>query len=302
MTEDNAIQDDPGAVLITNDATGVAAVQFVWVKDLSMEDYERFTKAVNVMADIRGNNMFAYVREAGLGLARELGEAYKALYENRISHVQMEEAEQWCIRLRTAVLALCSSIHHHQDQSYIEVKRKYGKDSAEHEAAKAVFAELFDNSFGYRYLSKLRNAMVHYSMFAAGVGMESHRNDGDPIHLVDLTLDRSILLEQSDFLNATLRADLQQHPEDPQIIEMMGEAFSELRLANRKIVEIINPDFGEICSTVVEFDLLFGGQDGVRALSKGSSPIMQPGMQVQYHPVSGDSIVAARAYVADQAG
>ena len=260
------------------------------------EDYERFSKALNALTDIHGSNMFAYVRHAGLALMREYGEAWKAAYENRISHVQTDDIEEWCIRLRTAVLGMCSAIHHHQEQCYIEVRRKFGEDSPEHEAMKTAFATLYDNCFGYRFLYKLRNAMVHYTMFACGVGAESHRWEGQDLHWFELTLDRSVMLEQSSFLNATLRRELEELSEDPDLIEMMTEAFRELLKTNKRVVEILHPDIGEICTTVVEFDNLFGNQDGVRCISRNRSRELRRPFKFAYQPIAGRVIMGARKY------
>jgi hypothetical protein len=278
---DNPIEDRPGAILIKDDPTGQTAVQFEWVADLSESDYERFSKALNALADIHGSNMLAYVRHAGLALMREVGGAYKAAYENRISHVQTDDIEEWCIRLRTAVLGMCSAIHHHQEQSYIEVRRRFpdpppdesGEEgiSPERAAMKAAFATLYDNCFGYRFLYRLRHAMIHYTMFACRVGAESQRYEDENYHFFELTLNRSIMLEQRSFLNATLRRELKELEEDPDIVEMMTDAFRELIKANRRVVEILHPNIGELCATVVEFDNLFGGQDGVRAISRNRS-------------------------------
>jgi hypothetical protein len=303
--DDNPIENRPGAILIKEDPTGETAVRFEWVADLSEQDYERFSKALNALADIHGSNMFAFVLQAGLALAREVGEAYKAIYDNRISNVQTDDMEEWCIRLRTAVLGMCSSIHHHQEQSYIEVRRMFPDPpepdaiSPEHEAMKTAFATLYDNCFGYRFLYKLRNAMIHYTMFACGVGTESHRYEGQNIHWFELTLDRSILLEQRSFLNATLRRELEDLSEDPDIMVLMREAFEELLKTNKRVVEILHPDIGEICATIVEFDNLFGNQDGVRCISGNRSRELRRPFKFAYQPVAGRVILAARKYVTD---
>ncbi|MCV7072653.1 hypothetical protein MJO55_21570 [Mycolicibacterium rufum] len=314
--DDNPIVNQPAALLIADDPTGETAVRFTWAVDLTHEDYERYRKALHALADIRGSNMMAYVHQAGLAMVRELGEAYKAIYENRISHVQMDDIEEWCARLRTAVLGLCSSIHHHQEQSYIEVRRKFPdpppindgrkkKDqpvSAEHAEMRRAFNELYDNCFGYRYLHKLRNAMVHYSMFACGIGAESHRHEGQNIHWFELTLNRSILLEQRSFLNATLRRELKELPEDPDLVSLMNGAFVEMMKTNKRVVEILHPDFEEICETVVEFDNLFGDQAGVRCISCQRSRELRRPFKFAYHPVTGQVILTARKYVAERQG
>src|SRR6185437_7379852 len=93
--DDNPIIDQPGAILIRDDPTGETAVRFVWVADVTQPEYERYSKAINALADIHGSNMLALVRQAGLAMMREVGEAYKAIYDNKISHVQTDDIEEW---------------------------------------------------------------------------------------------------------------------------------------------------------------------------------------------------------------
>ena len=67
---------------------------------------------------------------------------------------------------------------------------------------------------------------------------------------------------------------------------------------NRRLVEILHPDIGDICATVVEFDDLFGGQDGVRCISRNRSRELRRPFKFAYQPVSGHVIMAARRYFA----
>src|SRR5271166_2699733 len=105
--------------------------------------------------------------------------------------------------------------------------------------------------------------MVHNTRLAVAIGAESHMRDGQKIHWWELRMDRSAMLDQRDFLNAKLKAELEALSEDPDIIDMANEATPELLKTNRRIVEILHPEIAEIAATVVEFDKLFGGQDGV---------------------------------------
>ncbi|MFC9840268.1 hypothetical protein ACFVKB_41855 [Rhodococcus sp. NPDC127530] len=114
--------------------------------------------------------MFTYARQSSIDLFHTIEKAAGAMLDGKISPTQQPDGMvEWGTRLRTTILAVCSSIHHHQDQSYIEVKRKFGRDSPEHCKVKAVFAEIYDDCFGYRYLFRLRNTKVHYTMLAAAM-------------------------------------------------------------------------------------------------------------------------------------
>lgn len=314
--DDNPIIDQPAALLIAQDPTGETAVRFVWVADLSHEDYERYNAALMVLEDIAASSMYAYVRQAGIALMREVGEAYKAIYDHQISLLQMQDIQDWCLRLRGGVLGFCAALVHHQEQSYIEVKRKFPdpppindgrkkKDqpiSPEHAAMQKAFNTLFDNNFGYRHLYKLRNAMIHYSLFACGVGAESHRREDQDIHWFEITYNRQIMLEQRSFLSSKLRRELEELDEDPDIMEMLTEAFKGLIETNKRVVEIMHPDVSELSRTVVEFDNLFGDQDGVRTISRQRSQHIRRPLKFNYHPVPPQVILSARNRVRREQG
>lgn len=134
--------------------------------------------------------------------------------------------------------------------------------------------------------------MIHQTMYACKVGAESQRYEGANYHFFELALDRSIMLKRKKFLSATLRRELAQLDEDPDIVEM-NQAFRELIKTNRRAVEILHPDIGESCSTVAEFDNLFGGQDGVRCISRNRSRELRRPFKFAYQPVAGQVILAA---------
>jgi hypothetical protein len=50
----------------------------------------------------------------------------------------------------------------------------------------------------------------------------------------------------------------------------------------------------------VEFDNLFGNQDGVRAISKNRSRELRRPFKFGYQPIAGRVIIAARKYVAGE--
>ena len=99
------------------------------------------------LSDIHVTNLFGTVRQSALDMMAVVGEAYKALHNDEISHLQPDDFVHWTVRLRTSILGVCAVIHHHQEQSYAEVKRKFGEDSTEHEAVKMAFGEIYDNCF-----------------------------------------------------------------------------------------------------------------------------------------------------------
>jgi hypothetical protein len=286
----------PGAIVFEPDPNNETSPLANWVCDLSEAQYTRYRDALDTLSQIHVTNMFGTVRQSGLDMMAVVGEAYKALYENKISTLRPDDFVQWTVRLRTSILSFCSVIHHHQEQSYAAVKRKFGEDSREHEAMRLAFGEIYNNCFGYRYLYKLRNCMVHYSMRAINVSTESRTHEGQELRWWDISMNRSVMLKPKKLLNASLRSEIKALDEDPIIVEMQTEAFNELIKTNRKVIEIQYPEIGHICSTVREFDQLFQGKDGVRGLAISRSAEIRSPFTFEFHPIAGQVIEAARRY------
>jgi hypothetical protein len=292
----NPLIAQPGAIVFEPDPNSETSPLANWICDLSEAEYARYRDALDALSQIHVTNMFGTVTQSGLDMMAVVGEAYKALYEDKISTLRPDDFVQWTVRLRTSILSFCSVIHHHQEQSYAAVKRKFGEDSPEHEAMKVVFGEIYDNCFGYRYLYKLRNCMVHYSMRAVHVNTESRNHEGQDLRWWDISMNRSVMLKPKKLLNVKLRTELKALDEDPIIVEMQTEAFKELIKTNRKVIEIQYPEIGDICATVREFDQLSQGKDGVRGLATSRSAEIRSPFTFEFHPIAGDVIMAARRY------
>jgi hypothetical protein len=295
----NPLVMQPGAIIFEADPNSETTPRTNWVHDLSESDFNRYLDALDALSKIHVTNLFSTVRQSTLEFMAVVGEAYKALYENKISTIRPDDFIKWTIRLRTAVLGVCSAIHYHQEQSYAAVKRKFGENSPEHEAVKVAFGEIYDNCFGYRFLYKLRNCMVHYSMRAVDVGTDSHMHEGQELRWFEINMKRSVMLKSKKLLNAKLRAELEALDEDPVIIEMQTEAFKELIKTNRRIIKIQYPEIADICATVREFDSLFEGRDGNRGLAISRSGEIRSPFTFEFYPIAGQVITAARQYLDD---
>ncbi|OBI06576.1 hypothetical protein A5714_02315 [Mycobacterium sp. E2462] len=287
----------PGAIAFEPDPRSETTPLTNWVCDLSESDFNRYLDALDALSKIHVTNLFSTVRQSALDFMAVVGDAYKALYENQISTIRPDDFIHWTIRLRTGVFGVCSAIHHHQEQSYAAVKRKFGEDSPEHEAMKVAFGEIYDNCFGYRFLYKLRHCMVHYSMRAVDIGTDSRMHEGQDLRWFEINMKRSVMLKSKKLLNAKLRAELEALDEDPVIVEMQTAAFKELIKTNRRIVEIQYPEIADICATVREFDALFEGIDGSRGLAISRSQEIRSPFTFEFYPIAGQVIMAARQYI-----
>ena len=301
MSDDNEAVETRAALLIAAapDPATQGNVIFHKVRDLSEKEFDRYSAAYRTLDSILVANLFTYYVVAVKSLVSLGEEANKTLATSPLPiNGQPDYMVALGTRLRGAVLSVVSMLCYHQERTYEDICAKFGKDGPEHQAAKSIFNGLFDDFFGYRYLYKLRNMMIHETMFAVSITAEAYANKGDPIGLVQLNMDRDVFLE-SNKISPALKAELGSKPGDPSIIQMIMEIHWEMRKANRKLLTIIHPDLTSVCETVVEFDRLFEGRDGTRGLIHQQSPELRAPFTTGFTAWVGDVVMFARSYTTE---
>lgn len=295
---DNAPEESRAALLVTapSDPATQGNLLFTVVEELSEQDFNRYRTAYKTLDGILVENLFTYYDRA----FRSLVTMWKdTCTEFASAAFQLDgytdKSVELGVRFRTAVLNLVSMLCYHQERTYEEICAKFGKDSPEHQAAKEIFGALYDGYFGYRYLYKLRNVMIHDSIRAVTLSIEAHANRGNPFAFVDLMMHRDSLIK-SKKINQTLKAELASKPGDPSIIQMAMEFHRALRDANRRLLRILHPDLTDVCNTIREFDALFEGKDGVRGLIHQQSPEVRAPYTTGFTPWAGEVVMFARNY------
>jgi hypothetical protein len=287
----------PAAYLIGDDPTGHSDVRFEHICDLSDDDYQRYEDAERTLYDIVVANVFTYLQGSLKVLETVWKGANAALASNEIRpNTDPQRTALWNTQLRAAALSLCVSLVYHQEQTYQDVCDRHGTNSHAHEKAKQIFGTLYDDYRGYRYLYGLRNVMVHDSMDAIAVNAEAARDgNGQTVAVYDLLIDRFVMAE-SQKGNRKLKAEFAELDENPSLLELLTEIARPLVDANRRLRDIVYPDLTEACQTVVEFDDLFEGRPGTRALVHQQSPEMRPGFRISYTGFPPEAIHFARTY------
>ncbi|SKF21640.1 Uncharacterised protein [Mycobacteroides abscessus subsp. massiliense] len=242
-------------------------------------------------------NIFTYVQGSVKVFQTIWQGANAALAANKIRpNTDPHGVAVWNTQLRASALSLCMSIVHHQEQTYQSVCDRHGTNSQPHQDAKKIFAGLYDNHRGYRYLYGLRNVMVHDSMDAISISATATRKGaGQPVAMYDLHIDRTLMTESAK-LNRNLRKEFAALDEDPSILEVLAEIAQPLVDANRELRQIMHPDLTEACSTIIEFDELFDQRPGTRALVHEQSPELIAGFRFSYTSIAPDVIGFARTY------
>lgn len=297
MTRENPAEPTRAALLATIDpsvdAKFVIHTQFV----MDEEDFERYRSAYKAVFDIVEATFFVYVREACRGLFAAWEESNQRFLNGEMSALGSADVKiQVGTQLRTATLSACASLVYHQERTYDLISERFGAESSQMSEAKSLFGELYDECFGYRYLYKLRNVMVHESMLAAALKWQAMNSPIGPIALTEINMDRALLIE-SKKVGAKLREELASLPGDPSVLQMLGEAVPALRDVNEKLLRIIEPNLQSECEAIVEFDRRYEGAMGVRGLISGQSVELRAPFTTNMTPWA-DSIISSAYRVA----
>ncbi len=106
------------ALLITGDPTGNAARIFHNVKDLTKEEFDRYSEAYETLEDILVTNMFAYFLTSAKTLIANWDSECKAFAAAPLPlNGDPDRVITLGFRLRSAVLSVCSALCYHQERT-----------------------------------------------------------------------------------------------------------------------------------------------------------------------------------------
>jgi hypothetical protein len=264
--------DERGALLITTDSSG-QAVSFEQICVLSSDDYARFKDAYRQIAGLVFGSIYTYFSSSKSLLRSAVMAANQA---SDVGLIQFNSAPDsfttWLTSLRATALSLCSSVVYHQDQMLRRIEKAYGEESPEYSEVKGDFNGLYDGFAGYRFLYDLRNVMVHESMEAVTAAVNQLLVGGKVQSNWIVTVDRSFVA-QSD-MKKPAKTQIVALSQNPSLLDLADEITEPLAAVNKaietKLLDSISPAY----QAVVEFDDMFGGKPGLRAIanSPGNGP------------------------------
>lgn len=297
MSNENAPIETPAAALIGPDPTGQTDVRYEILRELSIEDFERYKAAYRRLFDTLFASAYTYFSTSAKLFGQKWAEANTALEANQIRpNTDPDGFINWCNILRSATLTLCLSLVYHQHQTLQEVSDVHGNGSETHKKVSAIFGRLYDTYPAYRYLYGLRNIMAHDAMDAIALSATASLDENrKPVGIWDLKLDRSVICV-SPKAKRELKDELASLEEDPSFLELLPQIAEPMRAAQIELLTVIFPDLTDVCRAVIEFDQIFEGRPGTRALTHTLSPEFRPGMRLSYTSWSGDAIAFAYRY------
>ncbi|WP_163744876.1 hypothetical protein [Mycolicibacterium madagascariense] len=283
--------DARGALLITTDSSG-QAVSFEQIGVLSSDEYTRFKDAYKQIAGLVFGSIYSYFSSSKSLLRSAVMAANQA---SDVGLVQFNSAPDsfatWLTSLRATALSLCSSVVYHQDQMLRRIEKAYGAKSPEYSQAKSDFHGLYDGFAGYRFLYDLRNVMVHESMEAVTAAVNQLLVGGKVQSTWIVTVDRSFVA-QSD-MKKPAKTDIVALSQNPSLLDLAEEITEPLATVNKAIETKLLDSMSPACQAVAEFDDMFAGKPGLRAIANAPGAVPGPHIPA-YTPWSQQVIELAR--------
>ncbi|MET4432086.1 hypothetical protein [Mycolicibacterium sp. 624] len=269
-----------GAILGYQDPTVEADIIFTQVCEFAEDEHNRYAEAYDRLKRQLDQNLFSYVSDMSDSFIDVVCSVLREIQDQTFSLSNMEEAHKRIRRIRSALIALTSALHSHQEQTLYQVKHKFGDGSDEHLAVKKLFNDIYSDSFAYRWLIELRHVMLHVNMDAFTVAMTA-RLHGDPT--IELGMSRYWMSKSSGVMKkAYKRTELEAMTENPSVLDMIKDLMPAFGPLQDEIDAVMFPaaEVAEDTATVRELIKRFNGRRGLYALQTG------PGFTRRYHTPS----------------
>lgn len=258
-----------GAILGYQDPEVEADIIFTQVSEFTEDEHNRYAEAHDRLRQLLDQDLFSYVSDSSDAFIDVVCDVLRDIQSQAFSLSNMEESHKRVRRIRSALIAFTSALHIHQDQTYYQVKDKFGDGSDEHQSVRELFNDIYSGCFGYRWLIELRHVMLHINMNAFTIAFRARLNAEAE---VILGMSRYWMSKSSGVMKkAYKRVELEAMTEDPSVLDMikvLQPAFGPLQ---DKIDAILFPaaEVAEDVKTIRELIRRFNGRRGLYALQTG---------------------------------
>ncbi|TLH64900.1 hypothetical protein [Mycolicibacterium aubagnense] len=264
-----AVEHPYGAILGYQDPTVEADIIFTQVCEFTAEENNRYSDAYDRLRRLVDQDLFSYVSDASDIFLNVVCGVLREVQDQTFSLSNMAESHERIRRIRSALIGFTSSLKIHQDQTYYQVKRKFGNESDEHKAVRKLFHGIYSGCFEYRWLIELRHVMLHLNMDAFTVNLTARMHDEATI---ELGMSRYWMAKSSGIMEkAYKRTELEGMTSDPSVLDMITQLPSEFGKLQDAIDAIMFPASEVAADTATVRELIgrFSGRHGMYALQTG---------------------------------
>jgi hypothetical protein len=184
--------------------------EFKPIKELTEDEFNRIDECVWSISDF--NKQFLIFIYFQLNL-NEFDKLIKGLSNIPVTQIDVKviQSKNSFLNINSVVFNLLASFSFYLDSSEAYLKRKFGGTSAESISFIKETEYSFDNSFAYRFLSKLRNYSQHIGFPIHGIPFEAIENIKEPQTMkgdFKLIIGKDLLLKEKGLLGNIVYNDL----------------------------------------------------------------------------------------------
>ena len=216
-----AAADQYGAILIHRDPSVSDVPIFEKLCSFSEEENTRYGQAYDRLRRMIDSELLEHISDESDRLCDVLIGVLRELQSQRVSPGDQDAMDERRRKIRSALISFTAALQIHEHQTIRSARRTQGLDRAQVEAVKALFADLKETSFEYRWLEALRDALQHGDINAFKWSFNVNVR-ADPE--VKINMDRAFMLE---FIKENRnrpwlkRRELEEMGSDPNVLDMI---------------------------------------------------------------------------------
>lgn len=226
---------------LEKDSAQNPAVQLNMLERIDETTWKGVSSALElILQAYRGFNI--HLRIAYDDLVEELSLAHEGLLESNALD------DTTLMRLINRALHMAVALRLYEEHVMSDIHRRWGATSDQTAAAKRLFSGAFDQSFGYRVLYALRNALVHTAEQLVTCHFAKWLDDPEsdvPVTEVRVTLGLSRSAFARTDVRAATRKEVSALDEDPDILALAEEALAQVEILNSTLEPYLYPDMDQ---------------------------------------------------------
>jgi hypothetical protein len=262
--------DQYGPILLYRDSAVSDAPIFTKVCSFTEDENTRYLKSYDRIRRMLDSDLLRHVSYERDRLFEELKGIRRDMNSGRVSLTSSAAVGEWKAKLRSALISFTAALQIHEYQTIRRARRTFGLDRAQVEEIKQLFADVKRESFDYRWLEALRDALQHGDIdalkweFSMSLRAEPQ---------VTIMVDRAFLLDEFLTDNRTkpwLKSrELEELESDPNVLEMIKAVEPLLVQLQEKLDTVLHPNIAEDAATVRELVGRYEGRQGAYYLQTG---------------------------------
>ncbi|WP_431231168.1 hypothetical protein ACQ856_16125 [Mycolicibacterium psychrotolerans] len=202
------------------------------------------------------------------GIVLDLQTTHGSTFDERINDERRR-------KIGSALAAVTAALHNHRQRSVASASKAFGHNSPQARAVDALFDDLTESSFDYRWLSELNEWLQHDESNALRYQFTARRHREPD---VDVHLNRQHMAARANRPGRRSPAPdkLAVLSRDPSVLDMIKGIQPKLTALQEQIDTILYPTVTEDVAAVKELIGRFGGEKGVNAVKSAPGSTHEP--------------------------